>query len=283
LANPEHRLIDSHNHFWKYDPGEYGWIDDSMRLIRRDFLPDDLAREIAGTGISGVVSVQARQTLEETEWLLGLAQGHEFIKGVVGWVPLVSPNVAADLERFSVDRRLKGVRHIVQGEPDDNFVLRDDFNRGVAALEEFGLRYDLLIFERQLPAAIGFVDRHPNQIIILDHIAKPRIGQGAIEPWRRLISDLARRQNVYCKVSGMATEADYGEWTEPRLRPYFDVVLEAFHPRRLMFGSDWPVCLVACDYLRWHTLVSGWISDLTNEERARIMGGTAVEAYGLNV
>jgi L-fuconolactonase len=273
--------IDSHHHFWTYDPVEYGWIDDAMRAIRRDFLPEHLRAEIAAAGVDGVVSVQARQSLIETQWLLYLAVHNDFIKGVVGWVELASPKAGAQLENAAANPKLKAVRHVVQAEPDDNFILRDDFNRGVRELKRFDLVYDILIFERHLPQTIRFVDSHPNQTFVLDHLAKPRIKDGLFEPWNKNIRELAERPNVYCKASGMVTEADYTRWTEAQLQRYFDVVLEAFGPERMMFGSDWPVCLVACGYARWHELVSGWISKLSADEQARILGGTAMEVYRL--
>lgn len=273
--------IDSHHHFWNYEPVEYGWIDDSMKAIRRDFLPEHLCAEIANVGVDGVVSVQARQNLVETQWLLDFAAKHDFIKGVVGWVELVSPQVGTELERFAANPKLKSVRHVVQGEPDDNFILRADFNRGIRELKKFSLVYDILILERHLPPTIQFVDAHPNQVFVLDHIAKPQIHAGVFEPWHKNICELAKRPNVFCKVSGMVTEADFQTWTEAQLRPYFDTVLEAFGPRRLMFGSDWPVCLVACGYARWHKLVSDWVAKLSADEQARVLGGTAVEAYKL--
>jgi L-fuconolactonase len=280
---PQFMNIDSHHHFWKYSAAEYPWIGDSMGALRRDFLPDDLRGEITRADIQGVVSVQARQTIAETEWLLSLAQQNEFIKGVVGWVPLVDPGVRAVVERFAMHPKLRAVRHVVQDEPDDRFILRDDFNRGVSVLMDLDLAYDILVFERQLPAAIEFVDRHPGQVFVLDHVAKPRIRESAIEPWRRNIKELAQRANVYCKVSGMATEADWEKWTEEQLRPYFDVVLEAFGPKRLMFGTDWPVCLAATTYARWADLVRRFASALSADERARLFGRTAIEAYRLVV
>jgi L-fuconolactonase len=274
--------IDSHQHFWRYDPVQYDWIDDAdMAALRRDFMPTELTTLIHESGIDGVVSVQARQSLEETDWLLGLAAEHKLICGVVGWAPLVSADVPRHLERLAENRKLVGVRHVVQGEPDENFILRDDFNRGVDALKQFDLRYDILIFERHLPQAIAFVDRHPQQVFVLDHVAKPNIKAGAIEPWHTNIRELAHRPNVYCKVSGMVTEADFRAWTPQQLRPFFDVVLEAFGPRRLMFGSDWPVCLVAATYEIWLNTVAEWTADLSADERDRVFGGTAVEAYGL--
>jgi L-fuconolactonase len=270
--------IDAHHHFWKYEPAEYGWIDDEMAVIRRDFLPADLERVTADAGVDGVISVQARQTVEETAWLLELAERHDFIRGVVGWVPLVSGAVNEDLQRFASNRKLKGVRHVLQGESDD-YMLRPDFNAGVEKLHRYGLVYDILIAERQLPAAIEFVDRHPAQTFVLDHVAKPRIRENVLSPWREQIRELARRPNVFCKVSGMVTEADYLAWMPAQLRPYVQTVLESFGPGRLMFGSDWPVCLVACGYRRWLDVVKEFIAPLTPAERACILGETAQRVY----
>jgi L-fuconolactonase len=273
--------IDAHHHFWKYTVKEYGWIDDTMDVIRRDFLPEHLRADIATAGVDSVVSVQARQSEQETAWLLGLAENNAFIKGVVGWVPLASPKVDRALEKHCRHWKLRGVRHVVQGEPDDRFILGEEFNAGIRLLREFGLVYDILILERQLPATIEFADLHPEQVFVLDHIAKPKIKTGELEPWRANLIELGKRQNVYCKISGLVTEADFTAWTEAQLQPYLDTVLEAFGPQRLMFGSDWPVCRVACDYKRWVELVGRFIAKLSADEQARIMGGTAIEAYGL--
>jgi len=210
-------VIDSHHHFWEYSPAEYGWISDSMAILKRDFLPADLAGETAEMGIDGVVSVQARQTVGETQWLLDLADQNAFIKGVVGWLPLVSANVKSDLARFASRPKLKAVRHVLQDEPGDNYMLRDDFDRGIGMLKEFGLRYDILIFERHLTQSIKLVDRHPELTFILDHIAKPRIRENVLSPWRENMRELARRPNVYCKLSGMATEADHKAWSPGQL------------------------------------------------------------------
>jgi L-fuconolactonase len=275
-------MIDAHHHLWKYSPAEYGWITPQMPAIRRDFLPAQLEELMHHFGIEGTVAVQARQTLEETSWLLSLAEKHPLIRGVVGWVPLTEgAGVKRHLERFAGNHGLRGVRHVIHDEADPRYILRDDFNAGVRALREFGLRYDILIFERHLPAAIEFVDRHPNQVFILDHVAKPRIKERIISPWDRNMRELAKRQNVYCKLSGMATEADLERWTPEDLQPYIDVALAAFGPRRLMYGSDWPVLLLAGDYARWFGTVSNAISKLSKAEQERIMGGTAAEAYGI--
>ncbi len=273
--------IDSHHHFWKYQTQEYGWLDESMKAIRRDFLPAQLKSEIEAAGIDGVVSVQVRQTVEETTWLLELARVNPFILGVVGWAPLVDRKVADVLEPLAGNRKLRSLRHIIQGEPDDNFILRGDFNVGITALSHFNLAYDILIYERHLPQTIRFVDLHPSQTFVLDHIAKPKIKDQEISPWRENFVELAKRANVYCKLSGMVTEADHQHWTPQDLDPYFDTALEAFGPQRLMFGSDWPVCLLATGYSAWCNLVAKKIARLSSRERARILGGTAVEAYGL--
>ena len=274
-------MIDSHHHFWHYDPEEYGWISESMNVLRRDFLPEDLRRETEAAGVEGVVSVQARQTLDETRWLLELAAKYDFIRGVVGWAPLADPDVAGQLERFASVEKLKAVRHVVQDEPDDDFILGEDFNRGVAELRRFGLRYDILIFERHLPQAAAFVDRHPNQVFVLDHLAKPRVRDGAMSPWRENLRELARREHVYCKLSGLVTEADWVRWSPSQLQPYVDVALEAFGPARLMFGSDWPVCLLAAGYSDWVEIVTQMTSVLSPDEQRRVLGETAVEAYDL--
>ncbi len=273
--------IDAHHHFWKYDPAEYDWISPEMETIRRDFLPADLFEEIKAVGIEGVVSVQARQCVEETRWLLEMAEVNDFIRGVVGWLPLISNSVQADLEKFAANQKLKAVRHVLQGEPDDDYMLRDDFNRGISALKNHGLVYDVLIYERQLLQAIKLVDRHPDQIFVLDHVAKPRIKNGVLQPWKRNIYELAQRPNVYCKLSGMVTEADWELWTPEQLRPYADCVLEAFGANRTMFGSDWPVCLVAGKYSQWLNTVRDFSMHLSTDEQDWLFGKTAEMAYQL--
>lgn len=273
--------IDSHHHFWNYSPREYGWINESMAVLRRDFGPADLKAALTLAGVDLAVSVQARQTAEETEFLLAHAEKEPFLAGVVGWAPLAGPNAEATLDRWKSRKKLKGLRHVVQDEPDDNFILGAAFNRGIRLLKNYNWTYDILIFERHLPQAIKFVDQHPNQVFILDHIAKPKIKAGEREPWAANIRELAKRPNVYCKISGMVTEADWNRWTPESLRPYIDTVLEAFTPRRLMFGSDWPVMLLACPYAHWFEIVSTAIAPLSESERDRILGLTAIEAYKL--
>jgi len=273
--------IDSHHHYWKYNPVEYDWIDDSMKVIRTDFLPENLEQTIREAGIDGVISVHARQSVEETDWLIGMARQNEFMKGVVGWLPLVQDDIETYLEKYSGENLLKGLRHVVQGEADPEFILRNDFNRGISLLKKYSLVYELLILERQLPNTIRFADQHPDQLFVLDHIAKPLIGRNKLSPWKENIQELAKRENVSCKISGMVTEADFTNWTPEQLQPYFDVILEAFGPGRLLFGSDWPVCLVATSYKNWADLVKKTISSFSETEQAKIMGENAVKIYDL--
>jgi L-fuconolactonase len=273
--------IDAHHHLWKYSAEDYPWMLEGMESIRRDFLVRELKQVMQEGRIDGVVTVQARQSLLETEWLLGLARRCPFMRGVVGWVPLTDKAVSSHLERFAANAKLKAVRHVLHDEPDDFHILRDDFNRGVSLLKKFGLRYDILIFERHLPQTIEFIDRHPQLTFVVDHIAKPKIKEQILSPWRQNMQELARRENVYCKLSGMVTEAGWKTWTETDLQPYIDTVLECFGAQRLMFGSDWPVALVACGYQKWVEVVEHATSSLSSGERDSLFGGTAKQAYGL--
>lgn len=268
--------IDSHQHFWRYSPEAYPWIGPDQTRIQRDFLPMDLKLEIDALGIDGVVAVQARTTLEETEWLTALARQHAFIRGVVGWVPLCGPKLEDCLVEWSAG--MCGVREVCQGQA-EGFMLRPDFVAGVRLVGVFDLTYDVLIYEGQLREAIELVDLCPNQTFVLDHLAKPRVGIGDTIGWGKRISEFARRENVYAKISGLVTEADPRRWTEEQLRPYFEVALEAFGPRRLMFGSDWPVCLSASEYARWFEVVDSFIANLSKSEQKEILGGTALRAY----
>lgn len=274
-------VIDAHHHLWKHNDRDYVWMSDAMTGLRRNFLVPELEHVMRESGVEGTVAVQARQTTEETEWLLDLAARHPFILGVVGWVPLGELDAAPILERFAQHPRLKAVRHVLHDEPDDFYMLRADFNRGVRMLHGYGLAYDILIFERHLPQTIEFVDRHPEQIFVVDHIAKPMIRDGVLSPWQERIRELAKRENVYCKVSGMATEADWKTWTTDLLRPYFDVVLSAFGPKRLMFGSDWPVLTLAGNYKTWMNTFRSFVCELSPDEQECIYRGTASAAYRL--
>src|ERR1700730_12608696 len=241
--------IDAHQHFWLYNQREYAWIDDSMALLRRDFLPNDLKPELERSGFQGSVVVQARQTLEETRWLLELATDASFILGVVGWVDLRSPDVRSQLETFAGNPKLVGTRHIAQSEPNDRFLLQPEFLRGISVLGEFDLAYDILIYPKHLPVAAEFVRRFPDQRFVLDHLAKPPIKSGEIHSWAQGIRELASLPNVFCKLSGLVTEADWRHWTPEHFLPYLDTVFECFGPERLMIGSDWPVCTVAATYV----------------------------------
>ena len=272
--------IDAHQHFWIYNQREYGWIDESMSSIRRDFLPADLKPELENNGFHGSVLVQARQSLEETRWLLELAEKNPFILGVVGWVDLRSPQLRAELESFAKDPKLVGIRHIVQSEPDD-FLLQPNFLRGISMLEEFDLAYDILIYTKHLPITAEFVEHFPRQRFVLDHLAKPPIKSGTVDVWARGMRELASFPNVFAKVSGLVTEADWGSWKAEDVRPYLDVAFECFGPNRLMIGSDWPVCKVAGSYTRIMTLVKEYLSDRTEEEREAVLGGNAAKLWRL--
>jgi L-fuconolactonase len=274
--------IDAHHHFWKYDPVRYSWMNERMEILKKDYQPDDLLHEIEGVGIDGVVSVQADQSMQETDELLEHASQHDFIRGVVGWFPLTDPAIEDILAEYSGNPLLKGVRHVVQDEPDDRFILGDAFNGGIRKLKKFDLVYDILIYERQLAPSMEFVDLHPGQPFVLDHVAKPRIGNGLMEPWKAQMFELAKRENVTCKLSGMATEANWEEWTYEDLRPYMEVALDAFGPDRLMFGSDWPVARLAVEYEPWVNLCRKFISSLSQVECEAIEGGNAVRAYRLD-
>ncbi|HTG44459.1 MAG TPA: amidohydrolase family protein [Verrucomicrobiae bacterium] len=274
--------IDSHQHFWKYSPEEYPWIQDSWPL-RRDFLPKDLEPLLRNEKFDACIAVQARQTRAESEWLLDLAKNYPFIAGVVGWVDLRASDVAKDLAALSSNRKFAGVRHVVQDEPDDRFLLDPSFQRGIAALEPLNLSYDLLIFPRQLPAAIELVKRFPRQRFVLDHIAKPLIKDGTLEPWRQQIRELATAPNVSCKLSGLVTEARWRGWRAEDFTPYFAAVWEAFGEDRLMIGSDWPVCLLSADYAATLGLVSSFLSQFSPDVREKVMGSNAIRFYRLQV
>jgi L-fuconolactonase len=270
--------IDSHQHFWRYSAEQYPWIQPNWP-IRRDFLPTDLDPLIAAAGVDGSIAVQARQSLEETRWLLELADQSPLIKGVVGWVDLRSPVVEQQLDELSRQPKFVGVRHVVQDEPDDDFLLGEAFQRGLAALKPFGLTYDLLVFPRQLPAAIKLVERFPEQPFVLDHLAKPPIKEGRLDPWRDLIRALAAFPNCHCKVSGMVTEADWSGWRADDFKPYLEVIATAFGAERLMYGSDWPVCLLAGSYGRVFGLAADFAQSFSTADQARFFGGNAAKFY----
>ena len=275
-------IIDSHQHFWKYDARQYPWIPKGSPL-QRDWLPADWQEEAQHVGVGGSIAVQARQTLEESRWLLQLADENPDIKGVVGWVDLRSENVGAQLAEFSRHPKFVGVRHVVQDEPDDDFMLRPDFLRGIGMLNEFKLTYDILIFPKQLPAAIELVHRFPNQPFVLDHIAKPFIKDGILSPWQERIRELAKAPNLVCKLSGMVTEAKPKAWSRDDFRPYLDVIFAAFGEDRLLFGSDWPVCLLSGAYEQVFNLLDDYLKQFSQKSRAKILGENAEKFYASRV
>jgi L-fuconolactonase len=272
--------IDAHQHFWIYNQREYGWIDEAMASIRRDFLPVELEPLLESNGFQGSVLVQVRQTLEETRWLLQLAENNPFLLGVVGWVDLRSPHLRAQLESFAEKPKLVGIRHIVQSEPDD-FLLQPDFLRGISTLEEFDLAFDILIYTKHLPMAAEFVGRFPRQRFVLDHLAKPPVKSGAVDLWASGMRVLASFPNVCAKLSGLVTEADWQAWKPEDLRPYLDVAFECFGPSRLMIGSDWPVCTVAASYTGVVNLVKDYLSRHAAAEREAVLGGNARKFWRL--
>jgi|SRR5215469_2080793 len=273
--------IDAHQHFWIYNPVEYEWIDESTSALRRNFLPEDLRPELSNADFQGSIVVQARQTLEETRWLLELADISPNILGVVGWVDLCSPQCRSQLETLSKNLKLVGIRHIVQSEPDDRFLLRRAFLDGITLLEQFDLTYDILIYTKHLPVAAEFVERFPRHRFVLDHLAKPPIKSREIESWATGIRRLARFPNVFCKLSGLVTEADWQGWEQKDITPYLDVAFEAFGPPRLMIGSDWPVCLVASSYSRTVDIVKNYLQRHPAETRDAVLGGNAQRFWRL--
>jgi L-fuconolactonase len=275
-------VIDSHHHLWRYSPEEYPWIPPGTALAQNQLLAE-LEASAAAAGFDATVAVQARQVLAESDFLLELAERTDLIQGVVGWVPLVDSDVGRSLAQLAAHPKFKGVRHVLQDEPDEYF-LRDDFHRGLAMLPDLDLRYDLLLFQRQLPVAIQLVDRQPDLGIIIDHIAKPVIQRGQIDPaWKAGMTELARRENILgVKISGMVTEVTDEQIDEPTLRAYFEETLQIFGADRLMFGTDWPVCLLRTPSAQsWAATVRTWTASLTPTESAAIQGGTAIRCYGL--
>ena len=273
--------IDAHQHFWTYSAAEYPWIGPGMERLARDYLPADLEPLLAAEGAGGCIAVQARQSLEESRWLLELASAHPLVKGVVGWVDLQGDRVSDQLHALAADPKFVGVRHVVQDEPDPQFVLGTAFGRGLRQLHQHGLTYDLLLYPHQLPAAIELVGLLPEQPFVVDHLAKPRIAAADIDSWARDIRAIACHENVCCKVSGMVTEAVRQGWKRADFTPYLDVVLDAFGPARLMVGSDWPVCLLAGEYAEVLAIPREYFARLSEREQALIHGGTAARFYGL--
>jgi len=275
-------MIDAHHHLWKFKPVEYRWIDNSMPVLRRDYLPVDLEPQMAESGVTGTVVIQARQKIEETRWLIEQAEGNGFIRGVVGWVDLNSKHLEEQLDEFTIHPGLVGVRHVLQDEPDDEFMLRPEFIRGIKNLNDYGLTYDLLIFPKHLEKATELVKRFPNQKFVLDHISKPLIKSGLMRTWQDDIFRLAEQENVWCKISGMVTEADLENWKYEDFVPYLDVVTEAFGQDRLMVGSDWPVCRLAGEYPEVLKIPVRYFEAFSFSEKEKIFKNNCIEFYGLD-
>lgn len=274
--------IDAHQHFWMFDPVRDSWIDDTMEVIQRDFLPADLAPELANAGLDGCVLVQSDQSEEHNRFMLDLANEHTIIKGIVGWVDLQSEKVEERLAYYQQYKLIKGFRHVLQGEANRALMLEPGFKRGIALLQQYGFTYDILIFADQLQYATQLARQFPNQKFVLDHIAKPNIKMGEIEGWKQDIIALAECDNVSSKISGMVTEANWQSWTPQHLQPYLDVVVEAFGTDRVMYGSDWPVCLVAAPYQKWFGLVSDYFANFSQDQKDAFFGGNAARFYGLD-
>jgi len=275
-------VIDSHQHFWMYDPVKHEWIDDDMHRIRKHFLPEDLKKNYIQHQIDGCIAIQADQTLEETDFLIDLASKHNFIKGIVGWVDLQAKTIDKVLEEYSAQSIVKGFRHVVQGELDPNFILRPNFLRGLSALKPYHFTYDILVFPHQLGAVLELVKRMPNQQFVIDHGAKPYIKDGFYDGWATLMKAIGKYPNVYCKLSGLITEANYNTWTPEQIKPYLELVFEAFGSKKLLFGSDWPVCLVAGNYEQVKTLITNFIANLSHDEQTDILGKNAIQFYNIN-
>jgi len=273
--------IDAHQHFWRYNPTDYVWMSDEMEILRKDHLPHDLAPLLESAEFDGSIAVQARQTLEETEFLLQLAEEHDWIRGVVGWVDLQSPDVRTQLEKYAQHPKLVGVRHVVHDEPDDQFMLLPEFQRGIAALSEFHLTYDLLLFPKHLPIAVQLVEKFPEQPFVLDHIAKPKIADRLLAPWDADLGALAHFDNVSCKLSGMVTETTWDDWKPGDFHQYLDLVIDMFGIDRVMLGSDWPVCTLAGSYADVVAIVIDYLDRFDASTRNQVLGTNCERFYGV--
>ncbi|AXT60544.1 amidohydrolase [Aquimarina sp. AD10] len=274
--------IDSHQHFWQYHPVKHSWINDDMKVLQQDYLPSDLKKVYQENAIDGCVAVQADQSEIETDFLIDLANENEFIKGIVGWIDLRAENLEERLQHYSKFDIIKGFRHVVQDEPDPNFIIGDSFKKGIALLHQYNFTYDILIFPHQLRASLKLIEEFPEHKFVIDHIAKPSIKNGDIKEWETLIREIAKHRNVYCKVSGMVTEADWAHWKYDDFVPYLDVVFDAFSTKRIMYGSDWPVCLLGGDYSSIKSIIEEYIKNLSAEQQEEIMGGNAIKFYQLS-
>jgi len=273
--------LDSHQHFWQYNPDEHVWMNDKMEILKHDYLPKDLEPLLKESGFDGTIAVQARQLVTETEWLLELAGRNEIIKGVVGWVDLCSDKINEQLDKYSKDTNLKGVRHVVQDEPDDNFMLGTAFQNGIAQLKKYDLTYDVLVYPKQLPASIELVKKFSEQLFVIDHIAKPDIMNKVTKGWAEDITTMAGFSNVYCKLSGMVTETNWHHWSPEEFKVYLDMVIGAFGPDRVMIGSDWPVCTLCGDYKSVMGVVIKYIEQFSKEEQDNMLGGNCARFYSV--
>jgi L-fuconolactonase len=273
--------IDTHVHFWKYIKLRDAWITENMKVLQQDYLPEQLMLNLKRNGVDGCVAVQASQEEVETRFLVELSKTHDFIRGVVGWIDLRADKVEQTLEHFCQHSIIKGYRHIVQAEP-DNFLLREDFQRGVRALKQYDYAYDILIYPSQLQSTLTFVSKFPDQKLIIDHCAKPDIKNSKMEEWKKLINEIAQQRNVYCKVSGLFTEAVWKGWSVSEFYPYLDVVFEAFGIDRLMFGSDWPVILLSGIYVQWKSLLEKYMERFAQQAKEKVFGLNAVGFYNLD-
>jgi len=274
-------MIDAHVHFWNYDRVKDAWITDEMKILQRDFLPQNLKDDLRGNGIQGVVAVQADQSENETRFLLNLAEENDLIKGIVGWVDLQNENIENKLLYYSKYRTIKGFRHIVQAET-DGFLKREKFLNGIKYLENFGYTYDILIYENQIKEAIDFANTFPSQKLIIDHCAKPEIRNKSMIEWKSGMKEIAQNENIFCKISGLITEAKWNEWTEEELYPYFDVVFEIFGTERILFGSDWPVMLLSGNYGQWKNLLQNYMNQFSTKEKQKVFGENAIDFYNLS-
>ena len=272
-------IIDAHHHLWLYNLVDYEWMDESMEVLKRDYTPADLEKEMGKSGVDGTVVVQARQLIEETTWLLEMAEQNSFIKGVVGWLDLQSDELRSQLDLFASHPKLVGVRHVIHDEPDDDFMLRPAFVKGIELLQNYNLTYDLLLFPKHLDRALELVNMFPEQRFVLDHISKPFIKAGILEPWKGDMEALASQANVWCKISGMVTEADLNKWKYQDFVPFMQSVVEAFGTDRIMLGSDWPVCLLAGTYSKVYQLVYNFTKTLSTFEQEAIFGNNAFRFY----
>ena len=273
--------IDSHQHFWTFDPIRDSWITDDMSVIQRNFYPEDLQPTLQQNGIDACVAVQADQSLGETRFLLDLAAKNDFVKAVVGWIDLQDDAIDEQLSEWKSEKKLVGFRHVLQAEPDIEYMLRPSFLRGISKLKKYGFTYDILIFPKHLVTAQKFVAQFSDQPFVLDHIAKPYIKAGLIDEWKRDIKSLAKFENLQCKVSGIITEADWKRWNYEQIKPFLDVVFEAFGTDRIMFGSDWPVCLVAGDYSQVKGIIETYIKGFSVSEKSKVFGENAAKFYGI--